>query len=67
MLRLLERLDAPDIPVACGRETPLAGSHTFPNAWREAVDQGSGLELGPTDANAHRRRRPSELISGLRG
>ena len=48
VLRLLDRLDAPDIPVACGRETPLAGSHTFPDAWREHVDQGSGLELPPT-------------------
>lgn len=48
VLRLLDRLDAPEIPVACGRETPLAGSHTFPDAWREHVDQGSGLELEPT-------------------
>jgi pyrimidine-specific ribonucleoside hydrolase len=48
VLRLLDGLDAPDIPVACGRETPLAGSHTFPDAWRERVDQGSGLELAPT-------------------
>jgi pyrimidine-specific ribonucleoside hydrolase len=48
VLRLLERLDAPDIPVACGRQTPLAGSHTFPTEWRERVDQGSGLQLGST-------------------
>lgn len=64
VLRLLERLDAPDIPVACGRETPLAGTHTFPDAWREHVDGGSGLDLPPTD------RTPSsstavELISRL--
>jgi len=48
VLRLLDRLEAPDIPVACGRETPLAGSHTFPDAWREHVDQGSGLAFQPT-------------------
>ena len=48
VLRLLERLDAPNIPVACGREAPLAGSHEFPAEWRERVDAGSGLELGPT-------------------
>ena len=48
VLRLLDRLDAPDVPVACGRETPLAGSHTFPADWREHVDRGSGLELEPT-------------------
>ena len=53
VLRLLERLDAPDIPVACGRETPLAGTHAFPSAWRQSVDQGSGLDLPPTA------RRPS--------
>lgn len=64
VLRLLDRLDAGDMPVACGRETPLAGSHTFPDAWREGVDHGSGLNLPPT------KRTPStstavELISAL--
>ena len=54
VLRLLGRLDAPDIPVACGRETPLSGTHAFPDAWREHVDGGSGLELEP------RVRTPSE-------
>ena len=64
VLRLLDRLDAPDIPVACGRETPLAGSHAFPDEWREHVDAGSGLELGPTE----RMTSPStaaDLISDL--
>jgi len=64
VLRLLDRLNAGDIPVACGRETPLAGSHAFPDGWREHVDQGSGLELDPTS------RTPAsstavELISAL--
>jgi pyrimidine-specific ribonucleoside hydrolase len=49
VLRLLEALDAPDIPVACGRETPLAGTHAFPDAWREGADHGSGLDLPQTD------------------
>ena len=48
VLRLLERLDAPPIPVACGRETPLAGIRAFPDAWREHVDGGAGLELPAT-------------------
>ena len=42
---LLERLGAPAIDVACGRETPIAGDHAFPDEWRDAVDDGSGLEL----------------------
>ena len=57
VLRLLERLDAPDIPVACGRETPLAGDHAFPAEWRERVDHGSGLELPRTD------RKPADLTA----
>lgn len=48
VLRLLERLEAPDIPVACGRETPLAGDHEFPAEWREHVDRGAGLTLPAT-------------------
>jgi pyrimidine-specific ribonucleoside hydrolase len=49
VLRLLERLAAPPIPVACGRATPIAGDHAFPDAWRTAVDGGSGLSLPRTD------------------
>jgi inosine-uridine nucleoside N-ribohydrolase len=45
VLRLLERLDAPPIAVACGRETPIAGDHAFPDAWRTGADDGSGLAL----------------------
>ena len=48
VLRLLERLDAPMIDVACGRETPIAGDHAFPDAWRAGVDDGSGLALPST-------------------
>lgn len=48
VLRLLERLGAPAIEVACGRETPMAGDHAFPDAWRTRVDGGSGLALPET-------------------
>ncbi len=48
VLRLLERLDAPAIDVACGRETPMAGDLAFPDAWRANVDGGSGLALPAT-------------------
>lgn len=48
VLRLLERLDTPMIDVACGRGTPIAGDHAFPDAWRASVDDGSGLALPST-------------------
>jgi inosine-uridine nucleoside N-ribohydrolase len=48
VLRLLERLDAPMIDVACGRETPIAGDRAFPDAWRANADDGSGLALPST-------------------
>jgi inosine-uridine nucleoside N-ribohydrolase len=35
----------PDIPVTCGRETPLQGDHVFPTSWRERVDNLLGLSL----------------------
>jgi len=34
-----------DIPVACGRETPLAGNHVFPAVWRQAVDNAYRVEI----------------------
>ena len=33
------------VPVACGSSTPLEGSHTFPQEWRDAVDRMVGLSL----------------------
>jgi pyrimidine-specific ribonucleoside hydrolase len=64
VLRVLDRLKAPVIPVACGREAPLAGNHAFPDAWREHVDAGAGLELQPTTRLASSLTAVS-LISGL--
>jgi pyrimidine-specific ribonucleoside hydrolase len=48
VLRLLERLEAPMIDVACGRETPIAGDRAFPDAWRANADDGSGVALPST-------------------
>lgn len=42
---LLDRLDAPEIPVACGPETPTAGDHTFPPGFRENAERAAGLDL----------------------
>ncbi|MBA3688528.1 MAG: nucleoside hydrolase [Chloroflexi bacterium] len=48
VLGLLERLDAPQIPVACGRELPLALDHAFPDLFRDNADHAAGLELPDT-------------------
>ena len=34
-----------EIPVACGREMPLAGDHEFPAEWRSAADRAYGVDL----------------------
>lgn len=35
----------PHIPVTCGRETPLAGQHVFPQSWRTNVDALAGIRI----------------------
>ena len=42
----------PEIPVSCGRETPLAGQHTFPEEWRTRVDDLLGLSLPENPGSA---------------
>jgi inosine-uridine nucleoside N-ribohydrolase len=42
---VLERIGAPDIPVACGRTTPLAGNNEAPEIWRTATDNLSSVDL----------------------
>lgn len=34
-----------DIPVACGRETPLMGNHVFPPEWRQGADDAYGVNI----------------------
>ncbi|HSP28871.1 MAG TPA: nucleoside hydrolase, partial [Ilumatobacteraceae bacterium] len=45
---LLMRTGDEDVPVACGRSTPLVGTHEFPVEWRDAADSGWGV-LVPID------------------
>jgi inosine-uridine nucleoside N-ribohydrolase len=40
---LLARTDREGVPVACGRSTPLVGTHEFPVVWRDAADSGWGV------------------------
>jgi pyrimidine-specific ribonucleoside hydrolase len=45
LTRLLTLLDATDVAVAAGRETPLRGSSSFPDPWRSGATQFWGLDL----------------------
>ncbi len=45
---LVALAEAGDIPVACGRETPLAGSNTMPFAIREMADGDMGIRWPET-------------------
>lgn len=40
---LLARTGDEGVPVACGRSTPLEGTHAFPSEWRDAADAGWGV------------------------
>jgi pyrimidine-specific ribonucleoside hydrolase len=50
-LELAALAGQPDIPVSCGRETPLQGDHTFPGDWRTNVDSLAGLTLPDNPAS----------------
>jgi pyrimidine-specific ribonucleoside hydrolase len=43
LLRLLAGLGRADIPVGVGRATPLEGSNTFPDPWRQISDDFWGI------------------------
>jgi inosine-uridine nucleoside N-ribohydrolase len=49
VLGLLERLHAPDIPVACGSDRPIALDHAFPALFRDNADAAAGLDLPTTE------------------
>ena len=53
------------IPVACGRELPLAGTHAFPFAWRMSVDDLYGLSL-PEGGSASPLTAPELIASTVR-
>ncbi|MDJ0924149.1 MAG: nucleoside hydrolase [Acidimicrobiia bacterium] len=42
---MLERIEAPEIPVACGRTTPLEGNNEAPAMWRDSADALGGVAL----------------------
>ena len=50
-----------EVPVACGRETPLAGDHKFPAEWRQAADEAYGVDI-PTGGEASSLSAPDLII-----
>jgi pyrimidine-specific ribonucleoside hydrolase len=52
VLRLLERLASPEIPVACGTDRPIALGHAFPDLFRSNADAAAGLDLPSTTRSA---------------
>ena len=44
-LDLVALAGQPEIPVTCGRETPLEGDHVFPQSWRTNVDALAGITI----------------------
>jgi inosine-uridine nucleoside N-ribohydrolase len=55
-----------NIPVACGRETPLAGTHAFPEEWRARVDAHLGIPLATEPENPSRGSAFDLMASTLR-
>jgi pyrimidine-specific ribonucleoside hydrolase len=54
-----------DVPVSCGRETPLAGDHEFPAEWRQDADQAYGVEI-PDGGEASALNAPDLIASTLK-
>jgi pyrimidine-specific ribonucleoside hydrolase len=60
-LGLVKLSDHEDIPVACGRETPLAGNRVFPAGWRQSADEGYGVVM-PNGENPSALSAPDLII-----
>jgi pyrimidine-specific ribonucleoside hydrolase len=54
------------VPVACGRETPMVGNHTFPDGWRTSADtfMSTGLTL-PEGQNPISGKTAVELLASV--
>jgi len=56
---MLARVGHAGIPIGAGRETPLAGSNTFPEPWRIPTDNFWGIRLPDLDG-------PAQVLSAAR-
>jgi inosine-uridine nucleoside N-ribohydrolase len=66
-LRLLALANHPDIPVACGRATPLQGHHAYPDVWRQQADILNGVPLPEPRSSASASTAVQVLTSVLEG
>jgi inosine-uridine nucleoside N-ribohydrolase len=66
-LDLVALAGRPAVPVACGRETPLAGDHAFPTEWRDRVDRLLGLTLPENSGQVSGESAVELLIRIIRG
>jgi inosine-uridine nucleoside N-ribohydrolase len=66
-LRLLALAHRADIPVACGRTTPLQGTHAYPEAWRQQADLLNGVPLPEPKSSASTLTAVQLLTSILEG
>jgi inosine-uridine nucleoside N-ribohydrolase len=60
-LGLVALSERENIPVTCGRETPLEGNHEFPADWRQAADDAYGVSI-PNGRDASHLSAPDLII-----
>ena len=63
---LLTIAGRPDVPIACGVDTPLSGNRDWPQEWRDEVNRW-GTELLPPGEDAPVRDAEELLVSTLSG
>ena len=60
-LGLVEVSGHEEIPVSCGRESPLSGDHVFPAEWRQGADEAYGRPI-PAGSKASNLSAPDLII-----
>ena len=65
-LNLAALAGRPEIPVACGRETPLVGDRVFPPSWRDNVDALAGVSIPSSPSRPHSQDAVALIASAVR-
>lgn len=66
-LNLVALAGRPEMPVTCGRESPLIGDHSFPIHWRERVDALFGLSIPENPNNPSSESAVDLLVRVIQG